>query len=99
MNCYCCIMTQPFRDPLFKEWLTKYHGERVCVIMGNEVYGTNHDIEHGVTLLKAKLLHDVVTGDDWIPTNDPPAPSRPLKSWLNDVNAIKGNCIPLQLLH
>ena len=54
-----------------------------------KVYGTNHDIEHGVTLLKAKLLHDVVTGDDWIPTNDPPAPSRPLKSWLNDVNAIR----------
>ena len=54
-----------------------------------KVYGTNHDIEHGVTILKAKLLHDVVTGDDWIPTNDPPAPSRPLKSWLNDVNAIR----------
>ena len=52
------------------------------------VYGTHFDIEHGVHLLKAKLLHDECTGDAWIPTsNDPPAPPRPLKSWPNDVNA------------
>ena len=54
-----------------------------------KVYGTHHDIEHSVHLLKATLLHDECTGDGWIPTNDPPAPPRPLKSWINDVNAIR----------
>ena len=53
------------------------------------VYGIHLDIEHGINLLKAKLLHDECTGDAWIPTNDPPAPPRPLKSWINDVNAIR----------
>ena len=64
------------------------------------VYGIHSDIEHGVHLLKATLLHDECTGDGWIPTNDPPAPPRPLKSWINDINAIRKEiAAPLQLLH
>ena len=47
------------------------------------------NIEHGVHLLKTRLLHDERTVDAWIPTSDPTAPPRPLKSWLNDVNVIR----------